>query len=207
VLVELEAEQPTWIVEARTVRGEETAGVRVLVDGQLVRERLDGIALPVDPGEHVVRVEVPGLPTAEQRVVAKPGEKDRRIVFDMVPPAPPSPAPLVEAALPPAHTPASVYVLGGAAVLAAASFTTFAVLGKSLENDRASTCKPRCSDAQVAPVHVDYAVADASLAAAVVLAGAATWVFVASRAHEPHAVAFGVGPAPGGAAASLRVRF
>jgi hypothetical protein len=179
----------------------------VLVDGQLVRERLDGVAVPVDPGEHVVRVEVPGLPPAEQRVVAQPGEKDRRIVFDMVPPAPPPPPAPVDAAPPPARTPAGVYVLGGAAVIAAASFTTFAVLGKSLENDRASTCKPRCTDAQVAPIHVDYAVADVSLAAAVVLAGAATWVFVASRAHEPRTVAFGAAPSPGGASASLQVRF
>ena len=204
LIVELEAEQPTLIVEARNAHGDETLGGRVFVDGVLVSERRDAVAVPVDPGQHVLRVELPDVPAVEQTVVVRPGEKDRRIVLQL------PEAPFERSPVPPASRPVPglALVLGGTTLVAAGSFAYFAVAGKNLENDRARTCLPRCTDAQLAAVRIDYALADVSLAIAVLSAGAALWVILAPHGPRvPNRVAWGAVAGPAGAMASLRVGF
>ena len=115
---------------------------------------------------NTVRVELPGAPPVEQRVVVQPGDKDRRLVIHVDSPS---------SVPPPARSTTSplAYVFGGLTLLAGASFGYFAVAGKGLENDRARSCSHQCTDQQVAPIHVDYAVADVSLGVAVLSAAAA----------------------------------
>jgi len=47
-------------VRAEDTTGADTLAVRVTIDGQLLAETLDGKAVPIDPGEHVVRFELAG---------------------------------------------------------------------------------------------------------------------------------------------------
>ena len=74
------------------------------VDGQVVEERLDGKAVPIDPGEHVVRFETAGAnPGQEAELLVTQGEKNRKVVASFLPPKvapPPTPVPTTEPAKP-----------------------------------------------------------------------------------------------------------
>jgi hypothetical protein len=203
LLAELEREQPTLLLEARDERGNETLVLHVFVDGVQVDER-EGLAVPVDPGEHMLRVELPGHAPLEQRVVARPREKERRIVFSLAPPPVPFPAvaPAVTRATPP---PAAAWIFSGVAVAALGSFAYFAVSGKSQEHDDADTCAPTCSSSTVSAVRARYIAADVSLGVAALSTAAAMYFFVHRSASSP--VAISAAPGPNGAAARLEVGF
>ncbi|WP_437317050.1 tetratricopeptide repeat protein [Sorangium sp. So ce385] len=105
------------------------AGTVVTRDGLVLGEASIGVALPVDPGEHVVSTRAPGGPVWEQRIAIAEREK-KQIALEVkratgaVAPAPPSPG--GEAAAAPAPSPggeevssgrrAAVYVAGGVGV-------------------------------------------------------------------------------------------
>ena len=64
-------------------------------------------------------------------------------------------------------------------------FSYFAVTGKSLEHDRASSCSPRCSPEAISPIKRDYAIADVALGVGIVTAGLAVWSIVSSDSAPP----------------------
>lgn len=72
-------ETPTVVLSAKDRRGNDLVDVRVLVDGALVTQKLDGTPLELDPGPHVFRFEATAQPAAEKQVVVREGEKDRAI--------------------------------------------------------------------------------------------------------------------------------
>jgi hypothetical protein len=90
-LEEVERAQPTIVFEARSAAGHDIVAVIITVDGRPFTSKLDGSALPIDPGEHVVTFEAGDFPPMTQRYVLHEGEKGRRerVVFG----APPQPAP------------------------------------------------------------------------------------------------------------------
>jgi hypothetical protein len=67
----LQQEVPTL---ALVLPGGAPAGVRVTRDGAEVGAALIGIALPVDPGEHVITTQAPGGPLVTERVTLSLGE-------------------------------------------------------------------------------------------------------------------------------------
>jgi hypothetical protein len=73
------------IVNAVDSRGHDVVGVRVIVDGKVVRDRLDGRELLLDPGEHKFVFEVRGAAPRKQDVLASQGQKNRvlRAQFDV----------------------------------------------------------------------------------------------------------------------------
>jgi len=75
-LSEVDARLPT-VVRARTRSGKELVDVRVSVDGQLLKERLDGKALAMDPGVRTFNWEAPGLEPQQQTVVVHEGAKSQ----------------------------------------------------------------------------------------------------------------------------------
>lgn len=99
-LAEIDASLPTVVFVATDGAGADTPAVRVMVDGQTVTERLDGKAVPVDPGEHEVRFEAAGADAIEQKVMIREGEKNRTLAVSFKK-APPSPAPALSPARPP----------------------------------------------------------------------------------------------------------
>lgn len=50
-------------------------GTLVKRDGEAVSDAMFGLALPVDPGEHVLTVQAPGGPESEQKITIAQGEK------------------------------------------------------------------------------------------------------------------------------------
>lgn len=199
-------EQPTIVFAARDAAGQDVARARVLVDGALLVPSLDGRAVEVDPGEHVFRCEFEGGRTLEAHLVVRSGEKRRTVRFELPLDAPPderervsTPEPRERAVVPPL-----AIVLGGVGVLGAISFGAFALSGRAREDELSSSCRPNCSESEIAGVRSRYAVADVSLGVAVVAFGAATWVVLSSpRVPVQAAVSF----APSGASGTLRARF
>lgn len=81
---------PTLVLVARDATGTDVAAVRVTADGTPFADRLDGTALPLDPGEHTFRFESEGRPAIEKTLVIREGEKARREVVVFGPPPAPS---------------------------------------------------------------------------------------------------------------------
>jgi hypothetical protein len=69
---------PTLVFAVKNVAGKELSAVRVSMDGHVIAEQLEGIALELDPGEHEFRFEVAGEIPVTERLILHEGEKDRR---------------------------------------------------------------------------------------------------------------------------------
>src|SRR6187399_530690 len=91
-LSEVDQLMPSVVVQARDSRGIELFDVRVTVDGEVVANHLDGLAVAVDPGSHVFLFEADGAPPLQQQLLIREGEKGRAMPITLAAPAPP-PAP------------------------------------------------------------------------------------------------------------------
>ena len=96
----IDTSMPTVVFEAKDAAGAIVFAVKVKMDGELLAERLQGSALPIDPGEHTFTFEVAGRPSVEKHLLIFEGEKLRRerVEFEAIaaPNPPPPPATLVE---------------------------------------------------------------------------------------------------------------
>lgn len=151
-LGEIDASLPTVVFSAE-LDGNDTAAVRVLLDGKPITDRLDGKAVSIDPGEHSVRFEMAGADPIEQTVVIAQGQKDRsiRAAFKSKkaassapsPASAPVPSPPADTAMPLAEAPpdapaggvpAWAWVIGGVGVASAGvgvGLLVASVLGQS----------------------------------------------------------------------------
>jgi hypothetical protein len=77
-LDELNLAQPTIVFDAKDDRLQDMSEVTVEIDGRPLAQRLDGIAVSVDPGEHTFTFEARGLPKVTRKFVLHEGEKARR---------------------------------------------------------------------------------------------------------------------------------
>ncbi|MGO9712293.1 MAG: hypothetical protein ACLQBL_25750 [Polyangiaceae bacterium] len=120
---EMSAAIPTLVFEAKDADGSDLTAVTVSMDGQRLADKLEGIALALDPGAHEFLFEVAGRDPVRKTLVLNEGEKDRRepIVFTKsAEPAPPVPA---AAPLPPPEPPPAAAVAPEPAPPPAATFT------------------------------------------------------------------------------------
>ena len=168
----VEKDAPTVVLEARDEAGADATAVKVAMDGSPIASRLTGAAVDVEPGEHLFRFERDDGKAIEQRVLIVEGDKNRKVLAEFAPlVAKPPPS---DAVVPPSHEPKKVpviaYVLGGVSIAAFGSFAFFALSGKGAEHELASSCSPKCSDGELAPIKRDYLIADVSLGIGVALA-------------------------------------
>ncbi len=210
---EVDAETSTFVVAASIDGAGDTDDVAVSVDGQLVAKRLDGRALPVDPGSHELRFETRGAPAVDERVTFRTGEKNRKlaIVFR------PTPAPAASSAPPPATSEAPAvasaeapkvsrstlpYVLGGVGAVGLVGFAYFgldASKKKTSLDDRG--CKPACPRDDVDAVRRGYLFANVSLGVGVVGLGVATYLLLTRPKSDRTAVI--IAPTRDGAVAGV----
>jgi len=102
-LVVANAALPTIVLGATDAAGNDLIAVTVTIDGVPLTRAMDGRALPVDPGSHVLRFESAGKPPVEKTVVIGEGVKDRHVAVVMGAAAAPVVAPpAVAPAAPPA---------------------------------------------------------------------------------------------------------
>ncbi len=200
-LVEVEASTPTLVLAAVDRKGNDTTAVKVTLDGRTVAERLDGKAIPVDPGKHVLSFEAPGVAPITREIVVRQGEKNRAVEVSWAEQQEGGPArPGGVVAISP-----GTWVLGGLGLAGLTVFGVFGGLALSEKSEAEETCAPRCTDAVVDSIRAKLIVADISLAVGVASLGAAVVLGVVSaldtgvaRGDERSAWAIGLSAHPGG---------
>lgn len=108
-LSEIDAVVPTVVFTAKDAAGSNTLAVRVILDGRVLLDHLDGSAVAVDPGAHHVHFEIAAMGALEKEIMVQKGQKTRVIdasfessVAKPSPPlAKPEPAPAPKSAPPP----------------------------------------------------------------------------------------------------------
>jgi hypothetical protein len=184
-LKDVEQRLPSIVLEARDGEGHDLAEVKVTIDAALATEKLDGHAIDLDPGEHVVRFEARGA-TATQKILLVEGEKRRRVAatLGVASPRPPPPPPERHPE-PQRRVTWPMIGLGAAGALGLAGFTFFGLRGASKQSDL-DQCRPECPPSRVDEVRRSYLVADISLAIGVVAIGTAIVLFATQpRASAP----------------------
>jgi hypothetical protein len=104
---QLTADAPTLVPEVTDDRGRPVTDVRITMDGKPWVAKVDGRAMPVDPGLHVFTFEARGVVFARERMVVLQGQRNRALSASLVwersnreqdavdelgpPPAPPMP--------------------------------------------------------------------------------------------------------------------
>jgi len=188
-------------VAAKIEDGSDATEVRVSVDGELLIERLDGKAVPIDPGERRFDFELAGHAPVQKRLVIREGEKARQIEVEF------APAPSSSDGRPEQRI--AAYALGGAAALGLGLFAFFGVRGNSRLSDLDERgCKPSCPQEDVDAVKSDYRTANVLLAVSLVTLAAGVCVFATSwvGSDEPVDTArleLTLGPTVGGMNAAL----
>jgi len=176
-LGELDRAQPTIIVHARA-EGRDASDVTVRIDGEVLTERLDGRAIEVDPGEHLLTFEsTRRRARRDHRLVVRESEKGRWIEVDLTNEreSPTQTTPASTPAREPA-TPAIGWVLGGVGIAGIATATYLLVAGRIREADLAAECEPRCPHADVDAVRRQYWAGAIALGAGALALGAAIFV-------------------------------
>src|SRR5207245_8282197 len=84
-LEEVEVELTSVTFRVRDARGQDVTDVRVAMDGEHLRDKLDGTSIFVDPGMHVFRFEAEGGAIAEVRQMLRKGDRDRPIELTLRP--------------------------------------------------------------------------------------------------------------------------
>ena len=143
-LPELEQSVPSVVFDASDPEGNQIIDVRVDVDGALVASRLDGRAVSLDPGRHVVRFEGSAGRVVEQTIVLLEGQRRRpvRARFD----AQPSDSASDESGAPP-YGPVPWIVAAAGVAVAGVGLVLF-VVGQNDIGDAEDLCQGRvCDDA------------------------------------------------------------
>lgn len=153
-LDELDASQPTLVLEVKDARGVDVAQVLVKVDGNTLEASRRGAALPLDPGQHTFVFEAPGHSSASRTFVVTEGERGRRerVVLEsvvVVPPAPPPTRPPSGVGAPPVRREEGAglgtrrtiaLAMGGVGIAGLAAGTVFGVLAIGKKDAQVEAC-------------------------------------------------------------------
>jgi len=184
-LNEVELALPSIVLVAKS-GATELEDVHVSFDGAPLRDRIDGKAVTVDPGRHVLRFEATARPPVEVEVIIHEGDKNRVVEanFPSDQPKPVAPPTAEQAPTSRAHSRALPYALLGVGALGVASFTTFALLGNADKRELEQRCSPECPESEVDAVHTKYVIADVSLAIGTVAIGAASYLLLTAAGER-----------------------
>jgi hypothetical protein len=176
------------VFRVRGERGQVLTDVRILMDGELLRDKSDGLAVLVDPGLHTFRFESSGFAPSEQRQMLPKGDRNRSIDVGLKPRSeeqaasaeaapdvskedattspeggatkPGDPTKPVDTVAGPG---AGTYVAGGIGLLALSSFAYFGLSGNSDASHLRDTCAPSCPEQDVSAVRSKLVAANVSL--------------------------------------------
>lgn len=160
-LVALDANMPSAVFSAVAETGDIT-DVRLVLDGELASERLDGKAVSVDPGEHVARFIRAGRAPVEVRFVAREGEKNRLVSASFGAPRSLAPVPVkVEGTR---RSPVLPLLLAGTGVAALGAGLGFRLEADADADDMRRTCAPACDQGARDSLSEKLTVSNVSLA-------------------------------------------
>jgi hypothetical protein len=193
-LGDVEKSIPTIVL--RAVRGErDLVDVTIAIDGKQVATKIDGKAIPLDPGTHTIALKSEGE-TVTQEIVVAAGEKNRIVLVTFAAPKvvekKPEPAPAIE----PAKPPIAAIVVTGLGVVALGGFAYFGLKGDSDHHSLVDSCSKTasCSQDDKDKVLREWRTADVFLASGVVLVSVGTYLFLT---HDSGSTRTMVGLAPG----------
>jgi hypothetical protein len=222
-LAEIEQSTPSLIVRAQDSTGADLPDAKLTVDGQAAP--LGGKPLMLDPGNHVVVIEMTNGSRTETKVVLQPGELSRELVVQL-PHSLPAPKPLApsEAAPTPdgpvrtaafhdraaGRIPAGAWILAGVGAVGLGLGGYFYYQANNQFSQLLQACSPHCTVQQTAEGRNDLAVSQVSfVAGGAALAAAIVWALVArasggDSAYEPRLL---VRPVAGGNSAGIGLTF
>lgn len=188
-LSEVNAALPTVVVIAKDGAAE-TSDVELSIDGVVARPKLDGRAIPLDPGDHELSIRSADGRVATQHVVAHEGQKDVPVTIALAARASPSPPPAPPLPPPPSEargTPVLAWVLGGGGLAAAGVFAVIAATGQR-DYD---TCKTQgCPSSTRDSLAVRRDVAFVSAGVSVALLATSAWLFLRPTPRSGVALSF-----------------
>lgn len=185
-LQEVEESLPSVVVVARDPWGDETLDVRMLVDGEVVREALDAHAISVDPGEHLFRFESGNAPPVERTLIVREGEQNQRVEVQFGAGTPSAGVLDTERAAPPKTDEGRGptvrdlgWVLGGVGAASFLGGTMFWISSSAAVGDlEDSGCKPNCSPEFTDGIERQRVVGDVMVIAGLASIGVAVYLLV-----------------------------
>jgi hypothetical protein len=221
-LSDVDTRTPTVVIDARSPDGQDAVDVTVEVDGKPLLSKIEGRAMPLDPGEHVFRFQMSGARPIERRFVIHESVKGRHISvqFESDAATAPSAAPAATQSAPAPATVSSaresptskkggvgapVYVLGGLGLLGMASFAYFGLDYDHRLNDL-DGCKPNCDVSRTDRSNVSRILAFVSAGVGVAALGTAAVMLISGSGKKRgnDAAMIDVMPLPGGAMGVFR---
>jgi hypothetical protein len=177
-LREVERDLPSVSFRALDEQGRETTEVRVSIDRKATSASIEPRAIPLDPGAHVIRFERADGRSVEDKIMLRPGEKNRMVELSFKAPtavaaqpasAAPTPGATDIAAPAPAgatssfRIPALAWVGVGVAVVGAVGTAAFAVMANNDSDTLHSTCAPYCPESKRSSVDSKILLANVAL--------------------------------------------
>jgi len=186
---------PTVVLAVTDEDGAPVENVRVSLDRVLIASKIDGRAIPVDPGVHELTFYKGDDVIARKKLVILQGQHNRVITASLRPETPHTvaahtddagPLRVTRAATPRRGSYVPSYLvlgLGATSIGGAALLTTW---GRA-DNKRLADCTPNCPQASVDHIHRLYMGADISLGVGITAIAVGSWL--AWRTHSHHALA------------------
>jgi hypothetical protein len=182
-LQEVERQMPSVIFRGEE-NGDDLVELRVSEGDKLLTASLTGTPLELDPGPHHFTAELAGFPVQHATYVLQAGDKARVVLFEFKSPAPKPPAPAAAPSASPEPersrpVPLATYVLGGSALLAAATGSGLGLAALARRNDVRDSCAPLCTDRDLRGFKNLALASDLSFGVALLSAGAAAYAYLA----------------------------
>jgi hypothetical protein len=90
LLTQVELKIPTLVFEVKDEHDRDLSDVRVKMDGQPLVDKLDGTAVPLDPGQHVFVLHAEGYGDTESTLLVHEGDKNRHERLVLIAATPPA---------------------------------------------------------------------------------------------------------------------
>ena len=188
---EIDEITPTISVRA-TLNGQDITDVKVFVDGNLVRNTLDGSDIPLNPGIHKFRIEKEGKAPIEQSRLVHVREKAKTIEANFDPPkAAPPPGqvpPPYKVAKPKEgfHVPTSTWVSAGVGLASVGVGSFFLLSAKSRYDDLQNGCGKNgsCEPSDVSGLSTKWTLGQVFMGVGVISLGAATYFLISGNTGQ-----------------------
>jgi hypothetical protein len=154
-LEQMDAAIPTVVFVVHDARGEDVPNARVLVDGQ---PEVTGTAVPLDPGNHAVRAELPDGSVVTKDIQAAEAVKNRIVTLDARESTPRRDDERKAAAGAPPSPPIFGYALLGTSAVLVGVTAYLGLDGLSDAHTLRDTCKPTCNQDEVDSVRTQFRV-------------------------------------------------
>lgn len=178
---EAQAAVPSIVIVLRDAEGQPVIpSGRLVVDGvEVDMATSEQHPTDLDPGEHVVRLDVGDQPPIEVRLLLREGEKSRKVLLTV--PRPTSKVDTKQVPATPAGStrpvPWTVYATGGVAAVGGVVFAAFGASGVSARS-ALFDCRPNCTQERIDDVSGRFTVANVALGVSLVALAASTLFYV-----------------------------